>query len=369
MSSQQTRPASAKQPFLQEKSLAEVADFLGEEVRLEGDASWRVRGVASLAEAGSEDLSFCASADYASQLAASHAGCVLLPEHLPAPQQIPHRLRCSNPQVAFARMVAWLYQPWQPEVGVDKRAWVHASAEIDASASVMPGVYVGAHSKVGAGCVLYPGVVVLGHCQLGRNCVLFPHVTLREETVLGDGVRLHAGVVLGTDGYGYVRQKEELVKLPQVGHVVIEDGVEIGSLTTVDRATMGHTQVGAGSKFDSLVHIGHNVKIGKRVLLVAGVLVGGSAKLADDVSVGGATAVVPHIAIGKGSTVYGFSMVSKSVPDGTQVSGIPARPRLEENRRQAAVNSIAGLQQRVKNLEAEVKNLQAALKADANKDA
>ncbi len=351
---------SSLMPPLATKSLREILDFLGGNTRLEGNDDWKVKGVNSLEEAGPQDLSFCVGATFAKKLATSRAGCVMLPIGMPTPKSSNY-IRCENPKASFARVLGWLYQPLQPKAGIHRDAWIDENAIIDPSASVMAGVYVGAHSEIGANCILYPGVVVMEYCHLGRGCILHPRVTLREQTVLGSNVILHAGVVLGGDGHGYIREKDGHLKMPQVGRVVIEDGVDIGSLSNVDRATLGVTKVGAGSKIDSLVHVGHNVVLGKRVMILGNSALAGGTILEDDVIIGGSSGILPSCRIGQGSIVHPYTLVTKNLPKKSDVYGIPARPLKEEFRRQAHISQLDKLQQKIKAMEKKLCRLSAII--------
>ena len=335
--------------------LITIAEHLGD-VSLEGDPDTEISGVAELAEAGPGRLSFFANPRYTGALAATRAAAVIVPPEAQRPASGSALLRSEAPYLAFARALTFLLHPARPDPGVAQGAQVEPSARLDAGVTVMPGAYVGAETVVGAGTVLYPGAVVMERCRVGRDCLLYPGAVLREECVLGDRVILHANVTIGSDGYGFAQDGHVHVKIPQIGNVVVEDDVEIGACTCIDRAGMGSTVIGRGTKIDDLVMIAHGSKVGAHSLIVAQSGMAGSATLEERVALGARAGVLGHLTVGAGSVVYSRAHVTKSVPPGSVVSGNPARPHARQLRQDALLRRIDKLMERVAALEAALKN-------------
>jgi len=260
-----------------------------------------------------------------------------------APPTVKPALRASNPRLALARALTLLHPPRRPDPGVDPRAAVEAGARMG------PGVSVGAYAVLGAGCVLGRGVVIGSGAIVGRDVtigdetIIAARVILHDGTVIGRRVILHAGVVIGSDGFGYAEEGPRRVKMPHVGRVVIDDDVEVGANTTIDRATLGETRIGAGTKIDNLVQIGHNVRIGRDVVIVAQTGISGSVTIDDGALLAGQVGVVDHVHIGARARVLGRSVVTKDVPPDAVVSGSPARPHRDELRQQAALRRLPDL--------------------------
>lgn len=338
-------------------TLDRLAPLLGAD--LFGDPGAVVRAVATLEEAGPEQVSFLANPKYRPQLATTRAGAVIV-----SPQDRVEGRNClvsPNPYLAFARAVALLHPPVQPPPGVARGAHVDPTAEVAATAAVLPGAFVGAGARVGEETVLYPGVYVGPGARLGRGCLLHPNAVVREGCVLGDRVILQPGAVVGSDGFGYARDGTRQVKIPQVGIVVLEDDVEVGAGTTIDRAALGETRVGRGTKIDNLVQLGHNVRVGEDCLLVAQVGVSGSTRVGNRVVLAGQVGVVGHVAIGDGAVVGAQSGVPADLPAGAVVSGSPAFAHPEWLKAQAVVRRLPELRRTVQKLEQRVRNLEAAL--------
>jgi UDP-3-O-[3-hydroxymyristoyl] glucosamine N-acyltransferase len=329
-----------------ERSLGELATLVGGQVR--GDPGFRVEGVAPLEEAGPRHLSFFSNRRYKRQLEASQAGAVIVaPDDVSLLGAVRPALLVSNPYVAFARISAAFHPVRKHAPGVDARASVHAEARVDAAATVMALAYVGQGATVGAGTVLYPGVIVMEEARIGRDRVLYPNAVVREQCVLGDRVILQPGAMIGGDGFGFAFDPETLshLKIPQAGTVKVEDDVEIGACSCVDRATFGETRVGAGTKIDNLVQVAHNVEIGPLSLLCGQAGVSGSAKLGAGVVLGGQVGIAGHVTIGDQAKFAAQSGVHTDVPANVTYGGSPFL-RLAD-----LVTEVRHLRQRVAELE------------------
>lgn len=325
------------------RSLAagEIAALTGG--RLVGAADARVSRLAPLDRAEPGDLSFLATARYLQYFQHTRATVVLTkPEFADAPGSA-IRIVVPNPHGALLDLMPVLYPepPWVP--GVHATAVVGAGARWDEPVQIGPyavlghDVRLGRNVRIGAHCVIGDGVAI------GDESQLFPHVVCYPGTTVGRRVILHAGVRLGSDGFGYVRGEggEAHRKIPHVGRCIVEDDVEIGANSTVDRGSVDDTVVGAGTKIDNLVQVGHNVRVGARCLLMSGVGIGGSTVIGDDVILAGHVGVIDHLEIGKGARVGAKSGVFGDVPAGTVVSGVPARSHREMMRAQAAMFRLA----------------------------
>lgn len=338
-------------------TLGELAEAVG--AVLDGDPARRVTGVASLEAAGPDDIAFLTDPRYRRAARASRAGAFLAPEDagpLPAPV-----LRCRAPRQALAALLALFHPPGPPPVpGIAPSAAVAADARVDPTASVGPLAVVESGATVGARVRVHPLAYVGPGVEVGEDSVLYPHVVLREGVRVGRRVIIHAGAVVGADGFGYVLEGGAHRKIPQVGGVVVEDDVEIGANTTIDRATLGTTLIGRGSKIDNLVQIAHNVEVGEHCLVAALTGVAGSSRLGAGVVLGGQVGIADHVTIGAGSMVGSQSGVPADVPPGARLYGTPARPVWRTQRIAVAQAELPDLLRRVRALERQLARLTGA---------
>ena len=296
---------------------------------LRGDASVRVVRVASLDHAASNELSFFANPRYAAEFASSRAGVSLVSPELADHDGPECRIIVANPQEAMLLVLPTLYPPPPRATGI------HPSAVIGRGAKLGKDVAVGAHSIIGENAVLADRVVVGPLCDVGRDVTigedshLVGSVTLYPGTILGARVRLHAGVRAGSDGFGYVPTKTGVEKIPHVGRCILEDDVEVGANSTIDRGSIADTVIGAGSKLDNLVMIAHNVRLGRMCLIAAQSGIAGSTRLGDGCMIGGQVGVTGHLELGNNVKLGAGSGVMNDIPDGEMWSGAPARPQRE----------------------------------------
>jgi len=355
--------------------LSEIAAHVGG--RIEGDGTRIIRRVAPLDQAEPGDLSFLANPKYAPALATTQASAVLVDGKVEAVQGNSRGValvRVDHPYLAYARAVTFLWQVPRPEPGIHPGAVVHFRARVHPTASILPLAHVGADTVIGAGTVVYPGAVVLERCRIGAECLLYPGAVVREDCVLGDRVILNNNVSIGADGYGFAQTKDPAaggivhVKIPQVGNVVLEDDVEVGACTCIDRAAMGSTRIGRGTKIDNLVMVGHGCQIGAYSLIVAQSGMAGSSTLGERTVLGARAGILGHLTIGAGTTVFSRSHVTKSTEPGAVVSGNPARPHREQLRQEALLSKMGALIGRVDALErAAAKSAPAKRRAKATK--
>jgi UDP-3-O-[3-hydroxymyristoyl] glucosamine N-acyltransferase len=327
--------------------------------RLEGDGSIEVGGICALEEAGPADLTFVTDVRHLSRLQASRAGAVILPESASAADR--PALRSPNPYLTLARALA-VFQPADRVLpGVHATAVVAADARVDPGASIGPLCVIASGAEIGAGTALDAQVYVGANVRIGRDCRVFPQVTLREGTHLGDRVIVHSGAVIGADGFGYARDGARYVKIPQVGRVVLDDDVEIGANAAVDRATLGATRIGRGTKIDNLVQIAHNVQVGEDTVIVAQVGISGSSQIGSRVTIAGQVGVVDHVRIGDNVVIGAQAGVTKDVPQGAVVLGSPAIPHLEFKRQLASTARLPQLGKALRALEERLRALEARL--------
>lgn len=335
---------------------AEIATIVGS-LRTSGTTSHLVRDIASLTTAREGDLSFLGNAKYKTQVAGSKASVLLLPvDYIGEPQAGQVFLHVDNPSAALAKLCARIEQSlWpKPPAGIHSSAVIAATAKIHATAHVGPLCVVEEEVEIGAGTILQASVFIGKGARIGEGCFIMPGCTISTACTLANRVRLQPGVVIGSDGFGYEFIKGRHEKIPQIGSVVIEDDVEIGANTTLDRARFSRTVVGEGTKIDNLVQIAHNVTIGKHCILCAQVGIAGSSTLEDYVILGGQAGIGGHITLGKGTKVGGQTALTYTLPPGSYVNGSPALSYMLERRLQILHQRLPDLFKRVDILEKKI---------------
>ncbi len=319
-----------------------VADLVGG--RLLGDGGVVLHVVRPLDRAEPDALSLAVSARYSDQLRASRAGAVLVPEALAAIEGGPTaRIVVRDPYAALVRVIGALLPAPEVPQGVDPTARIGAGCVIGEGVTIGPFVVLGRDVRLGDRCRLAEGVSLGDGVEVGDDSVLGPHVVCYRESRIGRRVVLKAGAVIGGEGFGYLSDASGHHRIPHAGVCVIEDDVEIGSNSTVDRGSVDDTVIGRGTKLDNLVHVGHNVRIGERCLLMAGVGVAGSTRLGNDVILAGHVGVTDHLTIADGARIAAKSAVFGDIPAGASFSGHPARPHRQFLRAQAALYRLAPL--------------------------
>lgn len=318
-------------------TIGEIVDFV--DGKYVGDRDRQVSAVAPLAEAGEDQLSFLSNRKYAAQLTKTKAGAILVPKNLEGEDE--RWIRVEDPYFAIARiMTRWFSARPRPKA-VSPLASISPSARLGTNVAVGPFTTIGDHVVVGNNVTIFQSVSIEAGATLGDDSIIYPNVVIYDGSRIGRRCVIHAGVIIGSDGYGFAMHEGKHHKIPQIGIVRIEDDVEIGAGTTIDRAALGETVIGEGTKIDNLVQIGHNVKIGKHCLLVSQVGIAGSTELGDHVFVAGQSGFSGHLKIGHRVQVAAKSAVLEDVPDDTKVMGSPAMPFNEFARRQAALKRLA----------------------------
>ena len=337
--------------------MAELAAHAGGRVR--GDGERLIRGVASVESAVEGEIAFVEDARLLETASASRASCLIVPEG--ALLDAPCLIEAERPRLAFALVAELLHPPRRRAGDVHPTAVVAAGARVDASAFVGARVFIGEGAVVGAGTQIEAGAVVGERVSVGRDCIIHPNVVLYDGVTLGDRVILHAGVVVGADGFGYVPDGGNLRhKFPQIGTVVIEDDVEVGACTCIDRAALGRTRIGRATKIDNLVQIAHNVEIGERVVIAAQTGISGSTVVEDDAVIGGQVGMGDHARVLKGAIIGSKAGVlpGKIVRAGVWW-GIPVQPLDQYKRLNAHVNRLPQMREEIKELRRQIKELQA----------
>jgi UDP-3-O-[3-hydroxymyristoyl] glucosamine N-acyltransferase len=320
--------------------------------------------VAGIDQAQPGDITFVDNPRYVSRLGSTHASAVIVAEDLAIPAGARFTaVRSKTPYVDFARAVTMFVPSSAPPKGIDKLSAIAPDAKIGADVSIGPFVTIGPGASVGARTILYPHVAIGAGATVGDDCLIRSQCSIRERAVIGHRVILHDGVVVGSEGFGFAKQADGThLKIPQAAGVVIEDDVEIGANSTIDRPAVGETRIQAGTKIDNLVHIAHGVSVGRRVLLMAQVGISGSAVVEDDVILAGQVGVAGHLRIGKGAMATAQSGIPGSVDAGEYVSGSPAIPHRDWMKSAAAYRQLPALRKRVAELEHRLAELEEKLK-------
>lgn len=328
---------------------AAIAEAVGGQ--LVGDPLVAVSGVAALDRASRRDLSFLGAAKYAPLFAASQAGVVLiLPELAEAPGSAPARVVVDRPQEALLTLLPRFQRSRAPSPGIHPTAVIGAGVRLGSNVSVGPYAIIGDDVTLGDDVIIGPHCVVGAGVELGERCHVVASVTIYAGSRVGKRVILHAGVRIGSDGFGYVQRDGQHLKIPHVGRCILEDDVEIGANTTIDRGSIDDTVIGAGTKIDNLVQIGHNVRVGRSCLIMSQAGVAGSVRIEDGCMILGQVGISGHHTIGKGARLAAQAGVFGDIPAGETWSGYPARPHKEALRAQAALFKLPSLLRRIERL-------------------
>jgi len=326
-----------------------------------GDGSIEITGFTSADQARPGDLTFAEKETYFAAAEQSQASAILVAGEFTSATKV--LIRVPNARAAVAKLLPVFFPPDQHSPGIHPSATIAASAEIDPTAHIGPNCVIGARVKIGASSALLGGNQIGRDCQLGEDVCLNPNVVIYAKCQIGNRVIIHAGTVIGSDGYGYVFDEGRHRKVLQVGNVIIQDDVEIGANTAIDRGALGATSIGAGTKIDNLVHIAHNVVIGRNCLVMGQVGFAGSTKLGDYCVIASQSGIAGHLKLGHQAMVGAKSGVMRDIPDKGIVLGIPAAPDKQAKRQMIALQQLPELIRRTRELEKQVAELQARTKA------
>ena len=326
--------------------LEEVASLLNGEIF--GDHDIKITGVSGIQDAKEGDITFVSAKKYVKDLSGCRASCVIIKEPV-ADLNIP-QLKVSNPHLAFAKLLEYFYVKPKKSIGISKDAIVSDKTALGKNVSIFPYSYISDGVSIGDNTIIYPYVFIGENTLIGEGCTVHPHVTVREGVKIGNRVIIHSGSVIGSDGFGYVFEEGIYHKIPQVGGVLIEDDVEIGSNVSIDRATTGNTIIGKGTKIDNLTQIAHNVRIGKNTIIIAQAGIAGSSTIGDYVTLGGQVGVADHTTIESETMVAAQSGIMGHVTKGVY-SGSFAIPHRDWLKAQAIFPKLPELYKKILALE------------------
>lgn len=322
-----------------------------------GKGTTLITGVSSLEEAKKGDLVFLAHRKFRRQLEKTEASAAIVPadetfDRIPV-------IKSTNPQLSFVKAIEFFIPPLRPGPGIHPLAFVSPSAKIGKDVSVGAFVSIGDQAEIGNRSVLFGFVTIYPRTRIGRDCTIHSHVSIREESVIGNRVIIHNGAVIGSDGFGYLQDKRKThVKIPQRGVVVIEDDVEIGANTTIDRATLGKTVIRKGTKIDNLVQIAHNVKIGPHAIVAAQTGIAGSSKIGKHVVAGGQVGIADHIEIGDNVILAAKTGVTKDIPADSIVAGYPHLNIQEWRKAWVSIPQLYDLLKEIKKIRKKIEKLE-----------
>lgn len=338
--------------------LQQLADLVGGELR--GDADVDIFQVAPIDQAQQGDITFVANPKYLVKLDDCQASAVILAPGIDATGM--DLIICKNPYLAFAKILTFLQVSNRPVKGVMPGAWVADSAIVDKTATIYPGCVVGEGVRIGTGSTLYPGVVIYDDVTIGQDCLLHAQSIVREGCRLGDRVILQPAVVIGSDGFGFAPDGDSYYKIPQVGIVVLEDDVEIGSNSCVDRAALGETRIRRGTKLDNLVQIAHNVNVGEDCILVSQTGIAGSSTIGNHCTFGGQAAIAGHLKVGDNVMIGGRGGATGNVDSNQILSGLPLMPHKQWLRATMTLPKLPEMRKDLQKMKKRLGELEALLK-------
>ena len=326
-----------------------------------GKGKTEIKGVSSLEKAEEGDLVFLAHRRHRELLDKSKASAAIIPveeryDRIPV-------IKSKNPHLSFVKAVEMFCEPFRPEAGIHPTAVVSPSAKIGKDVSIGPFVHVGNGVKIGDKTVIFAFVAIYPGVKIGKESVVHSHVSIREDVRIGNRVIIHNNAVIGSDGFGYLRDKDSTsVKIPQVGTVIIEDDVEIGANTAVDRAALGETVIKKGTKIDNLVQVAHNVEIGPNSILAGQTGISGSVKMGKNVIMGGQVAVADHLKIGDNVMVAGKTGITRDVPDNSVIAGFPHQDIREWRKSSITFSRLSELYKDIRDLKKKIEELEKKIK-------
>jgi UDP-3-O-[3-hydroxymyristoyl] glucosamine N-acyltransferase len=323
-----------------------------------GDGNLEIQGIASIEDAAKGEITFVASQKYVKEFSKSKASAFIIPEDLEAPAN-KSLIRTKNPYFTFLQTIL-LFHPPKPlmDKGIHPTAIIGEGTELGEDLAIGPYVVIGSKCRIGDGTVLMPGVVIDNNVTIGESCTIHANVSLIRGVSIGNRVVIHNGCVIGSDGFGFTPEGGKFHKIPQVGTVIIEDDVEIGANTTIDRATLKETRIKKGAKLDNLIMVGHNCMVGENTIMAGQAGLSGSTIIGNNVLIGGQVGFAGHTTVGDNAIVGAQSGITKDIPEGIMFSGSPGRPHVQELRMEAALVQLPNFMKEMKDLKKRVEKLE-----------
>jgi UDP-3-O-[3-hydroxymyristoyl] glucosamine N-acyltransferase len=347
---------------VQTLTLGDLSKYLSEQGlanEIRGDSGRVITGCNTLDDACDGDITFLNNPKYREKIATTQASAIIM-QHDDSLQPVIPQIICPDPYQALTISIQKIYgERRHPQWGLNEKAWIAPSATVGENSNIAPFAYIGANVKIGKNATIYPGTFVGPRAIIGDDVTLYANVTVYDDCKLGNRVTLHSGTVIGQDGLGYAPAGETWMKIPQVGNVEVGDDVEMGANCAIDRATMGTTLVGRGSKLSDLIAIGHGCKIGDNCMIVAQAGLAGTVTVGKNVIIAGQAGIVGHISIGDKAKVYAQSGVGSSVKDGESVLGTPATEVRDARRQMIAMQKLPAMRIRLREMETELAQLRA----------
>lgn len=341
-------------------SLQQLVDLV--QGQLQGDPDVEIFRVVPIDQAQAGDITFVSNPKYLQYLKNCMASAVIVAPGVEAPGV--NLIFSQNPYLAFAKILTFLLPRDQVGKGIMPGAYVAGSAIIDAAATIFPGSVVGERVRIGAGTVVHPGVVIYADVTIGRDCILHAQSIVREGCRLADRVILQPSAVIGSDGFGFAPDGTRYYKIPQVGIVVLEDDVEIGACSCIDRAALGETRIRRGTKLDNLVQIGHNVEVGEDCIIVSQGGIAGSTKVGNHCTFGGQAAIAGHLKVGDNVMIGGRGGATGNVESNQILSGLPLMPHKQWLRATMTLPKLPEMRKDIQQLKKRLEELEAQLKED-----
>jgi len=339
--------------------LRELAKITGG--RILGNQDADITGAAGIKEAGDDDITFLSDKRGVPDISSSRASSIITNESLvelvKKARDTVNILVVENPQYSFAKAIESFYLQSHNPTGISEKSITGNNLKMGSDVSVYPLAFIGDEVSLGDRAIIFPGAYVGKGVSIGNDSVIHPNVTIRENVVIGEKVIIHSGTVIGSDGFGYTLEKGEHYKIPQIGGVIIEDNVEIGSNVSIDRGSTGNTVIGQGTKIDNLVQIAHNVSIGKKCIIVSQVGISGSVEIGDGVVLAGQVGVKDHVEIGTGAIVAAQSGITRDIPEGQVYSGMPAIPHRTWLRAQSIFAKLPEYMKRLQIIENKIESV------------
>jgi UDP-3-O-[3-hydroxymyristoyl] glucosamine N-acyltransferase len=340
-------------------TLKELAEFCNAQI-VGGDASTAITSAADIKSAQAGQVTQLTNSRYAQYINNSPASACFIAEGFKV-ENVPESMAllvCADPEISFIKALDLLHPATVYTPQISPQAVLESNVVLGDKVYIGPYAVIGENANIGDGAVILAGAYIGKRVKIGKNCKIYPYAVIYDEVVLGDNVTIHSGAIIGADGFGYKFRNYVHVKVPQVGNVVIDDNVEIGANTCVDRGALGSTVIGAGSKIDNLVQIGHNNKVGKNVIMCGLTGVSGSCTIEDYAILAGSSGVADHVTIGQGAVVMARSGVAGNVKAGAQVFGSPAKDKKTAYKEQIAISKLPELLKKVKMLEEKIQALE-----------